>query len=117
MEQEYVNPQDLTDIWVAGKEISYLRIFEYLCANLGALEHHSESDVNHVASLLADLQSWSVGKLPYVGDFLTAVAENNLDRAVMFADETNKRLLWLYPMFLYNVAPSTWKRRLTEETA
>ena len=41
------------------------------------------------------------------GDFLTAVLENNLQKAVGHADEENIRLLGTYVQFFYNQAPAS----------
>lgn len=41
-----------------------------------------------------------------VGGFLTAVFENNLVEAFGRADDTNRRHLWDYTIFLYNEAPA-----------
>ena len=47
-----------------------------------------------------------------VGDFLTALLENDLMGAFMVADDTNKECMSSYVMWLYNCppgrSPSTW---------
>jgi len=45
----------------------------------------------------------TIGTQP--GGFLTAVLQNNLERAVDRADDTNVKALATYVSFLYNVAP------------
>lgn len=41
------------------------------------------------------------------GDFLTAVLENNLTQAFMFADETNKQWLEAWARTMYNIVDSS----------
>ncbi len=46
------------------------------------------------------------------GDFLTAVIENNLLRAVSHADDTNVKALKTWVQFFYNEAPGNcWKTK------
>jgi len=42
----------------------------------------------------------------YLGDFLTALLENNLLRTFAHADSTNVQLIGLYVKYLYNKVPS-----------
>lgn len=41
-----------------------------------------------------------------VGDFVRAVLENNLARALAHADDWNRRHLWEYHIYLHNYTPS-----------
>ncbi len=52
------------------------------------------------------LTGYVLGHQP-VGDFLTAVLENNLLQAACRADHINEHLLKAYVQVLYNEAPST----------
>jgi hypothetical protein len=40
-----------------------------------------------------------------VGDFLTYLLDNDLKEAAFTADETNRRLLYEYSIWMYNFAP------------
>lgn len=48
-------------------------------------------------------------------DFLIAVIENDLKRAVQHADDHNKHIIYLYVMWFYNRAPmACWGRRIVD---
>jgi len=55
--------------------------------------------------MLYSLEQYIQYKQP-VGDFLTAVLENNLSEAVAYADENNLKNLPAFVGYLYNEAPS-----------
>lgn len=104
-----IDAENLTRQWYAKNALSREDIADYLKNNLDASAHLTDDELAHVVDLMHSLVCWSIGERAIIGDFLTAIVENQLDKAAMYADGTNKRALWLYPMFLYNVAPIGWK--------
>lgn len=110
-----LHAENLTDAWVKGTlELHDVR--NYLSQNLSALKHMALIELNHVADLCYALYEWSTKGEP-VGDFLTAVINNDLEKAVFLADDVNQKQLWIYPVFVYNCAPSNWKERKNEKTS
>ncbi len=99
--------EDLTKDWVAGT-LDPGTIHTYLTENFGAHKLMSDQALEHVVRLCHLLFAWSVRKSP-LGSFLQAVVKNDLSEAVHTADDVNRRHLWIYPAFLYNVAPHGWK--------
>ena len=97
---------DLTEKW-AAKELTEEDILTYLAQNIATKTPTTE--LSHVAQLCLHLYLWSTGQLPYLGDFLTAVVNNDLTEAVHRADGINRGLLWVYTAFLYNVAQRGWR--------
>jgi len=46
------------------------------------------------------------------GQFLMALATNNFDKIMDYADSENKRAIYLYRLYLYNCAPGNWREKL-----
>jgi len=89
-------------------------VYQYLAENI-APEIHREQPVElrHIAHLCHQLFLWTTKRV-VLGDFLQAVVDDSLTRAIHAADYTNKTALWVYVAFLYNVAPSGWRKALKE---
>jgi len=56
--------------------------------------------------MMRSIKAYIYGRVP-VGDFLTAVLENNLGEACHRADDENIKNLPAFVAYLYNNAPST----------
>ena len=69
-----------------------------------------EEEIDHITKCLSHLAKWYQEDYP-IGDFLRAVLKNNLSDACGLADDTNKRVLHIYPMFLYNNLPNDYKEK------
>ena len=106
-----MHAEDLTQAW-ADKNLTVEQIHLYLAECIVSdVAREDAVGLMHVANLCHHLYLWATNQLPGVGDFLTAVKDDSLSRAAQYADGTNRRLLWVYSAFLYNVAPSGWQRR------
>jgi len=104
--------QDLTDKWVA-KKLKWEDICVYLSENIiGATESLTYNELAHIAQCCHHLYELHMGIRPCVGDFLTAFIKNDLWKACMLADNVNRKALWVYVQFMYNVAPGLWRRTL-----
>ena len=110
-----LNADKLTDEWLEGT-LKRDTVRDYLMYNLGALRHMSVTELEHVADLCFKLFEWSAKGTP-AGDFLTAVIKNDLSEAAGRADATNMHQLWIYPAFIYNVAPRNWRDKPDEKDA
>lgn len=73
-----------------------------------------DEELNHVAMCLHHLYLWHKEDLP-VGHFLSAVLKNDFMEACGRADNTNKKVLPIYAMFLYNYAPIDYKTKAKEQ--
>jgi len=102
---------DITDRW-AAKTLTCEQIRIYLENDVFSVETHYDADaVSHVAECCYHIYLWATHQLPAVGSFLTAVIDNDLMKSVNYADGTNRDLLWVYVIFLYNTAPARWRER------
>lgn len=104
--------QDLTDKWVA-KKLTWEEIYTYLSDNiLGTEQLLTHDELVHVAQCCHHIYELHVGIRPRIGNFLTAFIKNDLWKACMRADNVNRKALWVYVQFMYNVAPGLWRRTL-----
>lgn len=73
-------------------------------------------EIDHVSTCLEHLYKHYREGYP-IGDFLSAVADNNLSEAVVCADDVNRKALYLYVLFLANELPYPWvlARRKSEQ--
>ena len=109
--------EDLTRDWIKRK-LSRDKIRKYIQENILPTTTKaviSSSELDHISNLCGHLYLWSTGKIPKLGPFLNAVKENDLMGAVHLADDTNRVHLWIYPAFIYNIAPAGWKTFMMEE--
>ena len=74
--------------------------------------HLTPEELDHVAMCMDHLYQHYQGGRP-VGDFLTAVVANDLDTASFRADDTNRKALYLYAMFMVNKVPlnDRWSKK------
>jgi len=70
----------------------------------------TEKDLEHTADCMYHIYMWYWNDLP-VGHFLTAVLKNDFIEACCRADSTNKMLLSMYALFLYNAMPIDYRRK------
>lgn len=94
-------------------------IRKWVKSNADILMHDTvldPEDVNHIATCLEHLYRHFTEGYP-IGDFLSAVADNNLAEAVVRADDVNRKALYLYVLFLANKIPYPWvlARRKSEK--
>lgn len=64
-------------------------------------------DIDHIVLCLGHLRRHYTEGYP-IGHFLSAVADNDLSKAVAKADNVNRRALYLYVLFLANELPYPW---------
>lgn len=107
---------ELTEAWVE-KRLKGEEIYAYLRDNiLGAEESTTYTELVHIAQYCHHIYKWhATDERHKLGDFLNAFINNDLWEACMRADDVNRRSLWIYVQFLYNVAPSNWRDKLKEE--
>ena len=77
-------------------------------SHVETLNYVEMADVPHVDKMLARLDEYarSDGKsMP--GDFLTALIIGDLFRAAFYADDVNKKYLYLFAKYLHNDVPGT----------
>ena len=67
----------------------------------------TRDELDHITMCLEHLYRYYTEGYP-VGDFLLAVADNNLSEAVARADDVNRKALYLYVLFLANKLPYPW---------
>ena len=73
----------------------------------------TEKDLEHAAECMWHIYLWYWKNLP-VGHFLTAVLENDFIEACCRADSTNKMLLPMYALFLYNHVPIDYREKINK---
>jgi hypothetical protein len=61
-------------------------------------------ELDHVAMCMEHIDKWYYEDYP-IGDFLTAVVRNDFIGACFRADDTNRKALYLYALFLRNKMP------------
>ena len=59
------------------------------------------SELEHVAMCMHHIWQWYVEGRP-LGSFLKAVVRDEFSRACLLADDTNRKALYLYALFLVN---------------
>jgi hypothetical protein len=69
------------------------------------------SELDHVATCLEHIYRWYHKGYP-VGGFLTAVIRGNFSEICFRADSTNRKVLYLYALFLTNKLPSDYKEKI-----
>jgi len=70
----------------------------------------NSNEVDHVAMCMEHISKWYYEDYP-LGDFLTAVVNNDLINAVFTADDVNKKALKLYAWFLTWKLPADWRKK------
>ena len=67
-------------------------------------------ELDHIAMCMHHIYKWYHEGYP-IGDFLTAVVRNNLGESCVRADDTNRKALYLYVLFLANKIPEDYKKK------
>ena len=89
-------------------------------ARLALLEDYANKNSNytlgadeivHVATCLEHLLDWYQTGRP-LGDFLTNLLKNNLKETIFSADDTNRKALLVYVLFLHWQLPSNYKEKV-----
>lgn len=88
--------------------MNYAEIREYVERNNEPCLLPDELD--HVAMCLEHVTRWYYEDYP-LGDFLTAVVQNNFTEAVLRADDVNIKALKLYVWFLTWNIPGDWRQK------
>ena len=70
----------------------------------------TSNELDHVAMCMEHLQKWYHEDYP-LGNFLTAIVNNDLRNAVFQADDINIKALKLYVWFLTWNLPSDWRKK------
>ena len=65
-------------------------------------------EIDHISMCLDHLTKWYYKDHP-IEDFLTAVVKNDFSEACFQADDTNRKALYLYALFLANKLPGDWR--------
>ncbi len=68
------------------------------------------NDIDHISMCMEHLYRWYHEDYP-IGDFLTAVVKNDFLEAVSRADDTNRKALYLYVLFLANKLPLDYRNK------
>jgi hypothetical protein len=106
-----MNAFEMTDKW-HDKTLSVNDINEYLKKNIAPLGPPIDStELAHLTFCCHSMYRWATGQQGGLGGFLTAVRKNDLMAAAGHADGINRKHLWVYPLFLYNVAPQGWDKK------
>ncbi|KKN62618.1 hypothetical protein LCGC14_0510290 [marine sediment metagenome] len=93
-----------------------LEIRHWVGSNASSLmpeTNFTPEELDHIAMCIEHLYRWYSEGYP-IGDFLTAVAQNNFSEACFRADDTNRKALYLYALFLANKVP-LWNRKAKEK--
>lgn len=61
-------------------------------------------EIKHIAMCMHHIYRWYYEGYP-LGDFLAAVVRNDFREACIQADDTNRKALYLYAMFVLNKIP------------
>jgi len=67
-------------------------------------------ELDHVAMCLHHIYRWYSEGYP-LGGFLTSVVRNNFCEACLRADDINRKVLYLYALFLANHIPYDYKTK------
>ena len=70
----------------------------------------SGDDLDHIAMCLDHIYRWYYEDYP-IGDFLTAVVRNDFCEACYYADDVNRKALYLYAIFLANKLPFDYRKK------
>ena len=73
----------------------------------------TQKELDHIAMCMHHIYRWCFEGCP-IGDFLTAVVRNDLSEACFRADDTNRKVLYLYALFLVNKVPG-FREKAKEE--
>ncbi len=67
-------------------------------------------EIDHISMCMEHIYKWYHESYP-LGHFLTAVVRNDFTEACFQADDTNKKALYLYALFLANKIPSDYRQK------
>ena len=67
-------------------------------------------EIDHIAMCMHYIYRWYHDGYP-LGDFLTAVVQNDFCKACIKADNTNRKALYLYALFLANKIPGDYREK------
>ncbi len=67
-------------------------------------QHFAEEELAHITMCCEHLFEWATKERP-LGDFLSAIRDNNFIEACIRADDVNRKGLYLYAMFMLNRMP------------
>ena len=73
------------------------------------------SELDHIVMCMDHIYRWCQEEYP-IGDFLAAVVRNDFSEACFLADDTNRKALYLYALFLANKVPFDYKAKAMKET-
>ena len=72
-------------------------------------------ELDHIAMCMHHIYRWYHEGYP-IGDFLTAVVQNNFMEACLHADDVNRKAFYLYALFLANKIPFDYREKAMVKT-
>lgn len=75
----------------------------------------TSAEFDHIAMCMYHIDRWYHEGYP-IGDFLTAVVRNEFSEACIRADDTNRKVLYLYALFLANKLPHDYRKKALAKT-
>ncbi len=78
----------------------------------------TDDEIGHISMCMHHIYRWYHEGYP-IGHFLTAVVRNDFSLACVKADDTNRKALYLYALFLANKIPGDYRQKalgVKEET-
>ena len=73
--------------------------------------HFNSEELDHIAMCMHHIYEWYQDRRP-LGNFLTAVVNNDFTKACINADATNQKALYLYAIFVLNQIPSDYQEKV-----
>jgi len=70
----------------------------------------TDDEIGHIAMCMHHIYRWYHEGYP-IGDFLTAVVRNDFSNACFNADDTNRKALYLYALFLANKIGGDYRQK------
>ena len=70
----------------------------------------SFDELDHISMCMEHIYRWYYEGYP-IGSFLTAVVRNDFGEACFKADDTNRKALYLYALFLANKIPFDYRKK------
>lgn len=74
----------------------------------------THDELDHIGMCLEHICKWYYEDYP-IGDFLTAVVQNDFCEACLHADDINRKALYLYAMFLANKIPFDYQDKASKQ--
>ena len=89
---------------------SEIREWAEECAGMTPETQFTDDELDHVAMCLHHIDRWYHEGYP-IGDFLTAVVRDEFVNACCLADDTNRKALYIYALFVHNKLGDDYKKK------